>query len=221
MFRARSPAVLLLVWLAAAALSVPAWGQHASHQVDFSDTRKWSRVLDHPLRDEWQKPAQVVQALGLKPTSRVADIGSGTGYFAVRLARLVPQGRVYGVDTEPAMVKFLAERAKREGLDNLTSIEGKPGDPKLPGAVDVMLMVDVYHHIADRVGYLRAVRSCLEPGGRLAIIDHVDTPGSVLKDEQTAPRRIKAELKRAGYRLAAEHSFLPEQYFLIFKPATR
>ncbi|HEY4659307.1 MAG TPA: hypothetical protein VIH11_07355, partial [Gemmatimonadaceae bacterium] len=92
---------------------------------------------------------------------------------------------------------------------------------KLPGAVDVMLMVDVYHHIGDRVGYLRAVRRYLEPRGRLAIIDHVDTPGSVLKDERTAPRRIKAELKRAGYELAAEHSFLPEQYFLIFKPAAR
>ncbi|OGA28673.1 MAG: hypothetical protein A3I01_07705 [Betaproteobacteria bacterium RIFCSPLOWO2_02_FULL_65_24] len=221
MFHARSPAALLLAWIAAAALAVPAWAQHANHQVDFSDTQKWSRVFDNPLRDEWQKPVQVIRALRLKPTSRVADIGSGTGYFAIRIARMVPQGRVFGVDTEPAMVKFLAERGKREGLANLTSIEGAPEDPKLPGAVDVMLMVDVYHHIGDRVGYLRAVRRYLEPRGRLAIIDHVDTPGSVLKDERTAPRRIKAELKRAGYELAAEHSFLPEQYFLIFKPAAR
>ena len=116
---------------------------------------------------------------------------------------------------------YLAERGKQEGLANLTSIEGAPEDPNLPGAVDVMLMVDVYHHIADRVGYLRAVRKYLEPGGRLAIIDHVDTPGSALKDERSAPSRIKAELKRAGYELAAEHLFLPEQYFLIFKPAAR
>ena len=88
--------------------------------------------FDDPRRDEWQKPHEVIQALALKPDAVVADIGSGTGYFAVRLANMVPKGRVYGVDIEPDMVKYLAERAKREKRGNVTAVAGVPDDPKLP-----------------------------------------------------------------------------------------
>ena len=105
-----------------------------THEHSFSDADKWSQVFDDPQRDAWQKPHEVIQALALKVADAlVADIGAGTGYFSVRLAHSVPQGRVYTVDTEPDMVKHLAERAKRDGLTNLTPVSAQPANPKFAG----------------------------------------------------------------------------------------
>src|SRR5512147_1050236 len=112
-----------------------------THEHSFGGAEHWARIFDDPKRDEWQKPHEVIQALALKPDAVIADIGSGTGYFSARFANMVPKGRVYGVDTEPDMVKYLAERAKREGLKNLTAIAGKPGDPRLPEKADVIVLV--------------------------------------------------------------------------------
>ena len=90
-----------------------------THQHSFGDAEKWSHVFDDPERDAWQKPHEVIKALALKPDAAVADIGAGTGYFAARLANMLAKGIVYAVDVEPEMVKYLGERAKREGLKNL------------------------------------------------------------------------------------------------------
>lgn len=191
-----------------------------THEHSFGGAEKWAQVFDDPQRDAWQKPHEVIQALALKPDAVIADIGSGTGYFSVRFANMVPKGRVYGVDTEPDMVKYLAERAKREGLNNITAVTGAPGDPRLPEKVDLIIMVDVYHHVADRDRYFRRLRDSLKPGGRLAIIDfRMDSPDGPPKRARIAPDRVKTELKGAGYSLIQEHAFLPNQYFLIFQPA--
>ena len=191
-----------------------------THQHSFGDAEKWSQVFDDPKRDAWQKPHEVIQALALKPDAVIADIGSGTGYFAVRFARMVQKGRVYGVDTEPDMVKHLAERAKRESLTNITSVAGAPDDPRLPEKVDLILLVDVFHHIDNRERYFQKLRASLKPGGRIAIIDfRMDSPDGPPKSARIAPDRVKSELKTAGYTLAQEHAFLPNQYFLVFRPA--
>jgi SAM-dependent methyltransferase len=188
----------------------------------FSGAEHWAKVFDDPARDAWQKPHEVITALSPAPDSVVADIGSGTGYFAARLAHFVPKGRVYGVDTEPEMVKYLAERAKREGLSNLVSIAGRPDDAGLPAKVDLVLMVDVYHHISDREGYFGKLRGSLKAGARVAIIDfRQDAPEGPPKNERIAPAQVKAELAKAGYTLAKEHSFLPNQFFLVFEAAKR
>ncbi|MGH6693090.1 MAG: class I SAM-dependent methyltransferase, partial [Gammaproteobacteria bacterium] len=142
-----------------------------THQHGFGDADKWAKVFDDPERDAWQKPHEVIQALALKPDAIVADIGAGTGYFAVRLAHRVPKGRVYGVDTEAAMVKHLAERAKKAGLGNLKAVAGAPDDPRLPEKADLIILVDVYHHVADRERYFRDLLKSLTPGGRVAVID--------------------------------------------------
>jgi SAM-dependent methyltransferase len=133
---------------------------------------------------------------------------------------MVPKGRVYGVDTEPDMVKYLSERATREGLKNLKAVRGAPDDPRLPEKADVIVLVDVYHHIDNREGYFRKLVGSLKPGGRVAIIDfRMDSPDGPPKSARIPPERVKAELKRAGYTLVAEHAFLPHQYFLIFGPS--
>jgi predicted methyltransferase len=176
-------------------------------------------VFDDPKRDAWQKPHQVIQALALGPDAVVADLGAGTGYFAVRLANMVSKGRVYGVDVEPGMVKHLAERAKREKRVNLVAVAGAPDDPRLPEKADLVLLVDVYHHIEERSRYFRRLQASLKPGGRVAIIDfRLDSPEGPPKAARVAPEKVSAELKAAGYRLAKQHGFLPNQYFLVFEP---
>jgi len=191
-----------------------------THQHSFSDAEKWSHVFDDPERDAWQKPHQVIHALALKPDARVADLGAGTGYFSARLASMLPQGRVYAVDIEPDMVRYLEARAKRENLRNLVAVAGAPGDPRLPEKVDLILLVDVYHHIEDRARYFSKLRAALRPGGRIAIVDfRLDSPQGPPPSSRMAPETVKAEMRAAGYTLSAEHPFLPYQYFLVFRPA--
>jgi len=193
-----------------------------THQHSFGNAEKWAKVFDDPERDAWQKPHEVIQALKLAPDTAMADIGSGTGYFSMRFAHMLPKGHVYGVDIEPDMVKYLAERAKKEGLANLTAVAGAPDDPRLPAKVDLIFMVDVYHHIGNRDAYLRKLRTSLKSGGRIALIDfRMDSKEGPPQSARIAPDRVKAELNRAGYRLVEEHAFLPKQYFLIFEPVIR
>jgi ubiquinone/menaquinone biosynthesis C-methylase UbiE len=190
-----------------------------THQHQFKDAEKWAHVFDDPARDAWQKPHEVIQALELKPDAVVADIGAGTGYFSARLATMLPQGKVFAVDVEPDMVKHLAQRAKKEGRSNMQAVQGAFDDPKLPAKVDLMLFVDVHHHIDQREQYFTNLQRYLQPGGRVAIIDfRPDAPMGPPKRSRVSADKVKAELKAAGYSLAEEHGFLPNQYFLIFKP---
>ncbi len=212
---------LLVALACAAGVVAPAAAQAPhTHQHSFGDAQQWARVFDDPERDAWQKPHEVIQALALKPDAVVADIGAGTGYFSVRLAHMVPQGRIYGVDTEPAMVKHLAARAKGAKLGNVNALLGAPDDPRLPEKVDLILLVDVYHHIEDRSRYFRRLRDSLKPGGRVVIIDfRRDSPAGPPVAARIAPEAVKAELASAGFELSQEHGFLPNQYFLVFRAA--
>ena len=211
--------ILILSTFAVPVVLVAAQTPH-THQHSFGDADKWAKIFDDPKRDAWQKPHEVIEALHLPPGARVADIGAGTGYFAVRFARMVPKGKVYAVDTEPDMVKHLADRAKGENLRNLAAIRGAPDNPRIPEPVDLIILVDVYHHIEDREAYFRQLRSALRPGGRLAIIDFkMDAPAGPPKASRIPPKQVQRELERAGYRQKADQDFLPYQYFLVFEPA--
>ena len=193
-------------------------GEQHMHQ-RFDDAAKWSQVFDDPKRDAWQKPAEVVRALGLAPGAAVADIGSGTGYFAVRLARAVPQGRVVGADLEPDMVRFLNDRAAKERLANLQSVLAAEDRPNLPAPVDLALVVDTYHHIARRSLYFMKLKQSLRPGGRVAIIDFTpESPVGPPARHRIALKNVAEEMTLAGYRLVEQHDFLPYQYFLVFAP---
>jgi len=219
-----------LLWVLGACLAglvfahAPAPAQRGEQQLHqrFDDAEKWARVFDDPARDAWQKPDDVLRALKLAPDASVADIGAGTGYFAARLARALPRGRVYGADVEPNMVSYLKDRAAKERLANLVPHLAAPEDPKLPAKVDLVLVVDTYHHIARRADYFGRLRAALTPSGRVAIIDfRPDSPSGPPAHMRMAPERVRSEMERAGYRLAADHTFLPYQYFLVFEPASR
>lgn len=198
----------------------PVVAQHGTQPLhrQFDDAEQWARVFDDPARDAWQKPAEVIRALALAPDASVADIGAGTGYFSVRLARAVPQGRVYAADVAPGMVQHLKSRAEHEKLANLVAHQAAADNPRLPHAVDVVILVDTYHHIDGREAYFRKLRASLTRTGRLAIIDfRPDSPVGP-RHGRIAPDAVKAELARAGYRFATAHDFLPYQYFFVFVP---
>jgi SAM-dependent methyltransferase len=184
----------------------------------FNDAGKWAKVFDDPARDKWQKPKEVVDALGLKPGSIVADIGAGTGYFAARIARRVPEGKVFAADIEPDMVRYLAGRAGRKHLDNLVPVQAGTDAASLPEPADVILVVDTYHHIGNRTQYFSKLKASLRPGGRLVIIDFKpDAPGGPHPRHRIPPEKAVEELGAAGYTLAETHNMLPRQYFLVFR----
>jgi cyclopropane fatty-acyl-phospholipid synthase-like methyltransferase len=190
-----------------------------THQHGFAGAEGWAKVFDDPDRDRWQKPHEVITALKLAPDAKVADVGAGTGYFSVRLANMTPKGLVYAVDIEPDMVRYLAERAKKEGLKNMVAVQARPDTPALPEKVDRVLLVDTYHHISDRAAYFRRLRDSLKPGGQVAIIDFtVDSPIGPPQDARISARQVSEEMALAGYAQVAQQSFLPYQYFLVFQP---
>lgn len=194
-----------------------AGGHGAGGHHRFDDPKKWAKTFDDPARDTWQKPDAVITALALDPTHLVADIGAGTGYFTLRLARAVPSGTVFAVDIEPSMTKYMAERAAAEKLSNVTTVVGDAASPKLPQPVDLVLLVNTYHHIDDRPAYFRALRGSLKAGGRVAIIDYrLDAPRGAPKHMRLAPDRIAGEMAEAGYRRAGSFDFLPYQSYQLF-----
>jgi ubiquinone/menaquinone biosynthesis C-methylase UbiE len=160
-----------------------------------------------------------VRALGLPPTAHVAEIGAGTGYFAVRLARAVPRGRAWGIDLEPNMLTYLKARAEREGLTNLSVSQASAGDPRLPEPVDLLLVANTYHHLEARPAYFARAAAGLAPGGRLVVIDFRkgDLPVGPPDEMKLAPEVVRAEIAEAGLVLIAEETFLPHQYFLVFR----
>jgi SAM-dependent methyltransferase len=196
----------------------PTSSEHAGHNHPFDNAEKWSAEFDNPARDQWQKPHEIVTALSLRPTDLVADIGAGTGYLSVRLARHLSAGTVYAVDAEKDMVQHLAERAKTSGIANLRPILADTASANLPEKVDIAILLDVYHHISARPEYFKRLADSLKPDGRVAIIDfRPDSPVGVPKDMRIAADQIKAEMTAAGYRLAATYDFLPYQNFLVFQ----
>ena len=212
--------------LIAIALAVAATAGAASHDATshhaFDDVDHWVSVFDDPKRDAWQKPAEVVKALGLRPGMRVADLGAGTGYFSHYLAAAVgADGVVYAVDTEPNLVAHLRERAEKEHLDNLVPILASPANPRLPpGSADLVLIVDTFHHFDDRLTYLRNLRRVLAKDGRVAIIEWQkrDLPIGPPPDHKLAREQVVDEMESSGYEIAGEPKVLEYQYFLIFRP---
>jgi predicted methyltransferase len=187
---------------------------------DFADVEQWRRVFDDPARDAWQKPAEVVAALGLRPGAWVADLGAGTGYFSRHLdAAVGPGGVVFAVDTEPNLVAHLRARAEQERTATVVPVLASMHDPRLPpGALDVVLIVDTYHHLDARRAYLDRLGRTLKPGGRIAIVDWQkrDLPVGPPAAHKLAREQVVDEMRSAGFTLVDEPTFLPHQYFLVF-----
>jgi len=184
------------------------------------DPMAYIAALDDPARDAYQKPDEVLKALALREGEVVADIGAGSGYFALRFARAVgDSGRVYAVDVSPDMVRHLNHRLRDAGVRNVVTVLSDPDDPLLPDAsVDRFVIVDTWHHIEDQPKYLGLLKRMLKPGGQVVHIDFHkrDLPVGPPVGMKIAREDLVKQMEAAGFRLAAEHGFLPYQYFLVF-----
>lgn len=175
---------------------------------------QWATEAD---RDGVDEVGQVAKGLGIRPGMSVADIGAGSGYYAVRLAKMVGQeGRVFAEDVTPAYLATLERRLKTSRIANVTVIRGEAHDPKLPPAsVDIAVLVHMYHEIAQPFGLLYHLAAAMRPEGRVGIVDLDDIPSR----HGTPPTLLRCELAAAGYR---EIGFQPLKgdvgYLAIFAP---
>jgi len=194
-------------------------GHHGGgHHGRFDDAAHWAQQFESAEREAWQRPDFVVSSLQLAPDARVADIGAGTGYFSVRLARAAPRGRVWAVDIEPSMVSWVRERARREQLDNLFPALATADDPMIPEAVDLALVVDTWHHIEGRRAYFQRLRAWLRPGGRVAIVDfRRDAPSGPPPEMRVPPEEVRGDMEAAGYVFERAVDGLARQYMLVFR----
>lgn len=180
-------------------------------------------------RDAWQRPEEVMDALGIQAGTVVADVGSGDGYFSFHLARRVGAGgRVYAVDIDQDALDKLRREADKEGLEQIEIIRGATDDPRLPPeSVDVVLVVNAYHEMRDYDAMLAGFYRALRPGGRLAIIDGGIEPGQPRDDyfsRHRVPKEVvREEAERAGFVFAREEPGFTRArdnrlfYFLVFE----
>ena len=189
---------------------------HMEHR--FEDAEAYARRFDDPARDAWQQPERVIEVLRLHEGMSVADIGAGTGYFSVRLARHPSAPRVYAADIEPSMVDYLTARAAREQLPGIVPVHASADSSNLPAPVDLVLVVNTYHHIPNRVEYFSRLQRSLTASARVAIIDfRKESPEGPPVHVRFTPEQIAGELRQAGFELETTHDFLPRQHFLIFR----
>lgn len=181
--------------------------------------------LERSEREQEEAPAKALDAIGITPGMVIADIGAGTGYFSRRMAkRAAPGGKVYAVDIQPRMLEALRRNAEREQITNIETVLGKEDDPLLPaGAIDLVLMVDVYHELAHPQAMLRKLRAALKPDGRMVLLEYrKEDPDVPIKlDHKMTVREAKAEVEAEGFRLDKVISTLPRQHILIFVPGAR
>ncbi|MBM4256507.1 MAG: class I SAM-dependent methyltransferase [Deltaproteobacteria bacterium] len=194
--------------------------QGAAHDHRFNNIDQAVAMFESAERDAWQKPDDVVKNLQLRSGDVVADIGAGTGYFTRRFAVAVrPQGKALGLDIEPTMVTYINEDAKKRSLTNLSARQVPANDPQLePNSIDVVFICDTYHHMQERVAYVRRLAQALKPGGRVVIVDFHkrELPLGPPMEWKLAPETVTEEFRQAGLQLTRSVDFLPYQYFLEF-----
>ncbi len=179
--------------------------------------------LDRPEREAEENPEGALDAIGIRPGMSVADIGAGTGYFTLRIARRVgPGGKVYANDLQPEMLRRLRENADRARLTNIETVIGGETDPKLPkGQMDVVLLVDVYHEFSRPQLMLEQIRQLLKPDGRLVLLEYrkEDPSVPIRLEHKMSVEEVKTELEAEGFVLSRTDESLPRQHLLILTKA--
>ena len=180
--------------------------------------------LDRAERDIEEEPDRAIDVLKIEKGSTVADIGAGSGYMTVKLAKKVgPQGRVYANDIQPAMLELLNKRITKSKIANVSVVLGMQDDPRLPvETLDLVLMVDVYHELSQPQLMLRHIRASLKPGGRLVLLEYrKEDPSIPIKPEhKMSVADAKLEVEAEGFKLTKTNEDLPRQHILIFTKAS-
>jgi ubiquinone/menaquinone biosynthesis C-methylase UbiE len=181
--------------------------------------------LDRPEREAEEAPEQALDALGLHAGMTVADVGAGTGYMTLRMARRVgPAGKVYANDLQPEMLQKLRAKSQREKLSNIETVQGTERDPKLPpNTMDLVLLVDVYHEFSAPQAMLAGIRKSLKPDGRLVLLEYrkEDPAVPIHPEHKMSVTEVKTEVEAEGYKLDQVIEKLPRQHIIIFRKAAQ
>jgi len=185
----------------------------------FEEVEKYIQFLERPDRAKWQKPDEVVAALGLKGSESVVDLGAGSGYFAFRFAKVLTKGKVFAIDTEPEMARHVHGKVMSSGLLNVEAQIAKPDDPGVPAGADLVFVCDVLHHVPKRSEWLKKLHSQMRSGAKLALIEF--KAGKLPEGPPEAIKIPKGQLvelvKEAGFTLNEDRpKLLPYQEFLVF-----
>ena len=214
----------LALALAAALLTQTASAPAPARQPAAVISPRGASWLEREGREEEQRPAEIFRAMGLKDGDVVADLGCGTGWFTRRMARAVaPRGTVYAEDIQPEMLDLLKGYVAAEGVSGVVPVLGTETDPKLPpGALDWILMVDVYHEFQKPEPMLAAIRRSLKPTGKVALVEYrlEGTSASHIRlEHRMSVEQVLAEWQPAGFRLVKQLDFLPVQHLLVLEAA--
>ena len=184
---------------------------------------QWRGVFERHGREVWDRREDIIRHLRLHPGQRVADVGAGTGFFTLLMAREVgPGGLVYAVDIARNFVDASVQRAREHGLSNVVGIVNDQHSVRLaPDSVDLVFISDTYHHFEYPQATLRSIHAALRPGGELVVIDFKRIPGVssgwVLGHVRAGEPRVTAEIEAAGFRLTERLDFMQTQYYLRFR----
>ncbi len=190
---------------------------HAGHHRVFDDPETYTQSWDNPERDTWQRPSELVGALGVEPGMTVADIGTGTGYLLPHLSQAAgPEGRVLAVDIAPEMLDWVRDRAAREGLENVETVQASGSATGLQaGSVDRAIMINVWHHIEHPEAYALDLYEVMETGGVVFIIEAKpdwDEGRAPPRHFRLEPETVVAQLQAAGFQAALDDFAIDRQY---------
>jgi ubiquinone/menaquinone biosynthesis C-methylase UbiE len=177
--------------------------------------------LDRPEREKEERPAKLMEVLKIKPGTVVADIGAGSGYFTFRLSKVVgPSGKVYAVEIQKEMLAIIAKRMKAQSVKNIEMVLGTETDPKLPAnAIDLILMVDVYHEFDFPYEMTEAMVRSLKPGGRLVFVEYrLEDPQVPIKlVHKMTEKQVLKEMKPHPLKWVKTYGVLPRQHIIVFE----
>lgn len=176
------------------------------------------KLLESERRQSELQVAKVIETLKVKPGDRIADIGSGSGLFTRPLAKQAgAKGVVYAVDIDPELIKYVEKTAVEQKLTNIKTILGGEADPKLPEPVDLIVIIDTLHHIANQPTYLKGLKKYLKPNGRIALIDFTKTwPAGHEKMIYTV-NDLDGWMKGAGFKQIEKYDFLDNDFFVVYQ----
>ncbi len=176
--------------------------------------------LERSSRPEEENTNLAIERMNLKPTDVIADIGAGTGYYTFKIAPKVPDGKVYAVEVQDAMIAYLNNRKKELNNNNVEVVKGGSMSPNLPAnSIDMVVMVDVYHELENPAEILQAIKKSLKKDGKILLIEYKGEDPSVrIKPlHKTTVAQLNKELSANGFKLAYKGDFLPIQHFLLYQ----
>ena len=190
------------------------------HNKPFENTDKYIKFLERKDRIKWQKPDAVIESLNLKGSENIADVGAGSGYFSFRFASVLPQGRIYAIDIEPEIIRYIHHKTVINDIKNIEVILAEPNDPKIPTDSDIVFICDVLHHVENKLLWLKKIYNEVKEGTKLILIEFKEgnLPEGPPEHIKISQNEIISKAMSAGFtRISIDNKLLPYQTILVFE----